>query len=138
MTCKSNLSELKSYINKAPEGNHSKIKHILKLYEDTKIVNFKTALNATKLLASTKKNTINSGKADKTYNTTIDKYGEAQPMTGRLKNSYKESEESTIKKNAKEYLLDIILYIKNAASDEPNPDDTEEVRRNKNGQRHLV
>ena len=37
------------------------------LYEDKKIVNFKTALNATLLLASTNKNTIKSGRALKEY-----------------------------------------------------------------------
>ena len=52
-------------------------------------------------------------------------------MTGRLNNSYKESKESIIKKNSKKYLLDVILYIKNTTSDEPSPNDTEEVRRHK-------
>ena len=84
MTIKSNVSELKSYISKAPEGNRSKIKQIIKLYEDRKIVNIKTALNVTLLLASTNKNTIKSGKADKAYNNIVEKYGEAQPITGRL------------------------------------------------------
>ena len=132
MTFKSNLSELKSYIkNKVPEGNRTKIEQIIKLYEDKKIVNFKTALNATKLLASTNKNTIKASNADKTYNTIVDKNGEAQPMTRRFKNSYKESKASIIKKNAKKYLLDVILYIKNTTSDEPSPNYTEEVRRHK-------
>jgi len=85
MTIKSNVSELKSYISKALEGKRSKIKQIIKLYEDRKIVNIKTALNAPLLLASTNKNKIKSGKADKAYNNIVEKYGEAQPITGRLK-----------------------------------------------------
>ena len=82
------------------------------MYEDKKIVNFKTALNATKLLASTNKNTIKSGKADKAYNTIIEKYGEAQPMTGRLKNSYKWSKESIIKKCKGIFIGSFVIYQK--------------------------
>jgi len=52
-------------------------------------------------------------------------------MTGRLKESYKESKETIKKKNFKEYLLDVILYVKNPKSDEPGLDDTEQVRREK-------
>ena len=99
MTIKSNVCELKSYISKAPEGNRSKIKHIIKLYEERKIVNIKTALNTTLLLASTNKNTIKSGKADKAYNNIVEKYGEAQPITGRLKREA-EAVKSKIKKQS--------------------------------------
>ena len=65
MTFKNNLTELGSYINKAPEQNRSKIKYVINLYENKQIPNIKTALNATKLLASTNKNTMKSGKAER-------------------------------------------------------------------------
>ena len=64
MTFKSNVSELKSYVSRAPEANISKIRDVIKLYEDKKIVNFRTALNATILVSSTNKNTIKSGRAE--------------------------------------------------------------------------
>jgi len=63
MTFKSNITELRSYLKKAPDANKAKINTVIKLYEDKKIVKFKTALNATLLLASTSKNTIKSGRA---------------------------------------------------------------------------
>ena len=131
MTFKSNVSELKSYVSRAPEAKISKIRDVIKLYEDKKIVNFRTALNATLLLSSTNKNTLKSGRAEKEYGKIISKYSTAKPMTGRLKESYKESKETIKKKNFKEYLLDVILYVKNPKSDEPGLDDTEQVRREK-------
>jgi len=84
MTFKSNITELRSYLKKAPDANKAKINTVIKLYEDKKIVNFKTALNATLLLASTNKNTIKSGRALKEYETVIDKYSNALPITGRV------------------------------------------------------
>ena len=84
MTFESNVSELNSYVSRAPEANRSIIKDVIKLYEDKKIVNFRAALNATLLLSSTNKNTIKSGRAEKEYNKIVDKYSEAYPMTGRL------------------------------------------------------
>ena len=66
MTFRSNLTELKSYVSRAPEANISKTRRdVIKLYEDKKIVDFRTALNATILLSSTNKNTIKSGRAEK-------------------------------------------------------------------------
>jgi hypothetical protein len=65
MTFKNNLLELRSYISKAPVENRSKIKDVIELYEKKQIPNIKTALNATQILASTNKNTIKSGKAEK-------------------------------------------------------------------------
>jgi hypothetical protein len=90
MTFKRNLTELKSYVSRAPEANRSKIRDVIKLYEDKKIVNFRTALNATLLLSSTNKNTLKSGRAEKEYSSIINKYGEAQPITGRLKRQEEE------------------------------------------------
>ena len=84
MSFKNNLSELRSYIKQAPDDNKSKIKDVIKLYEEKKIPNIKTALNATKLLASKHKSTIKSGKAEREYNSIMNKYGFNLPMTGRL------------------------------------------------------
>jgi len=84
MTFKSNISDLRSYIFNAPEANKKRIKKLIALYEEKKIVNIKTALNAVQLLASTNKNTIKSGKAIKVYESLVEKYADARPMTGRL------------------------------------------------------
>ena len=67
---------------------------MIKLNEDKKIVKFKTALNATLLLASTNKNTIKSGRALKQYAKVIDKYSNALPITGRLTGIRQEPQQS--------------------------------------------
>ena len=51
-----------------------------------KIINFKTALNNVSLLSSKNENTIKSGRPVKEYDQIVRKYGDAHPMTGRLKN----------------------------------------------------
>jgi F0F1-type ATP synthase alpha subunit len=86
MTFKNNITELKSYVSKSPVDNKMRIRKIIELYENKKIVNFKTALNNVLLLSSKNKNTINSGRAIKEYNQIVNKYDEKEPMTGRLKN----------------------------------------------------
>jgi hypothetical protein len=68
-----------------------------------KIVNIKTALNAVQLLASTNKNTIKSGKAIKVYESLVEKYADARPMTGRL-TGYTDT------KMEHHYYLKVILY----------------------------
>jgi hypothetical protein len=68
-----------------------------------KIVNIKTALNAVQLLASTNKNTIKSGKAIKVYESLVEKYADARPMTGRL-TGYTDT------KTVHHYYLKVILY----------------------------
>ena len=82
MTLKTNIAELKSYAAKASKTNKDKINNIIKLYEERKIPNFKTAQNAVIKLsfAITTKN----GQAEKEYNKVIAKYGDAQPITGRI------------------------------------------------------
>ena len=81
---------IRDSVSRAPEANRSRIRDVIKLYEDNKIVNFRTALHATILLSSTNKNTIKSGRAEKEYSGIINKYGEAQPITGRLKRQEEE------------------------------------------------
>ena len=133
MTFKRNISELKSYISQAPEANKSKIKKVIELYENKKIVNFRTALNTTLALASSNKNT--SKRAEKEYNQLVAKYDQATPMTGRLKRQAEENKkqsEETKRKNFKEYLLDVLLYVKNPEhEDEIKVNDSAEVRHGK-------
>ena len=69
----SNIIDLKSYLRKAPESNKARINEVIKLYEDKKIKNIKTALTTVASLASTNKNTINSGKPSRLYEQVIGK-----------------------------------------------------------------
>ena len=85
MTFKNNITELKSYVSIAPVDNKDRIRKIVELYENKKIVNFRTALNNVLLLASKNKNTIKSGRAISEYDQIVRKYGDAHPMAGRLK-----------------------------------------------------
>ena len=48
-------------------------------------MNFKSALNAVAWLASENKNIIKSGKPEREYLQLVQKYENAQPMIGRLK-----------------------------------------------------
>ena len=64
---KDNVKFLNSFIVRAPEANKNKIQTIADLYVQRKIINFKTALNTTMLLASTHKSVIKSGKAGKEF-----------------------------------------------------------------------
>ena len=122
----SNVKFLNSFIVRAPEANKNKIQTIADLYEQKKIVNFKTALNTTMFLASTHKSVIKSGKADKEFQKVFDKYDIAVPMTGRIQRQIKakrprhrnEVTEDEIQKlhtellgsNSKYYFIDVILY----------------------------
>ena len=67
MTFKQHISELRSYLQLAPKENRAKIQDVMKLYEEKKIPNMRTALNAVILLASKNKNTIKSGRVEKEY-----------------------------------------------------------------------
>jgi hypothetical protein len=51
----SNIIDLKSYLRKAPESNKARINEVIKLYEDKKIKNIKTALTTVASFASTNK-----------------------------------------------------------------------------------
>ena len=83
MQLRHNISELKSHFRQAPESNKAKINEVIKLYEDRNIKHIKTALTTVASLASTNRNTINSGKPLRLYNQLIDKYGEALPVRRR-------------------------------------------------------
>lgn len=76
----SNLNKLKAYIVKSSELNKDKIKNIINLYQERKIINFKTAINIIKLLLSTNRTIINSNKAINTYNYIINKYQNSIPI----------------------------------------------------------
>ena len=80
---KTNIIGLRSYLKNAPDSNKARINDVIKLYEERKIRNIKTALNTIESLASNNKNTISSGKPLRLYNNVIDKYSNALPMTGR-------------------------------------------------------
>jgi len=84
MTFKQNVTELRSYIKQAPPENRAKIQDVIKLYEEKKIPNIRTAFNAVVLLSSKNKNTIKSGRVEKEYEKLMVKYTDAEPMTGRL------------------------------------------------------
>ena len=90
----SNIIDLKSYIRKAPESNKARINEVIKLYEDKKIKNIKTALTTVASLASTNKNTINSGKPSRLYEQVIEKYRDALPMTGQRTRGRQETQQS--------------------------------------------
>ena len=59
---KTNIIGLRSYLKYAPDSNKARIHDVIKLYEERKIRNIKTALNTIESLASNNKNTISSGK----------------------------------------------------------------------------
>ena len=69
----SNIIDLKSYIRNAPESNNAIINEVIKVYEEKKIKNIKTALNTVASLASTDNRTINSGKPSRLYEQVIEK-----------------------------------------------------------------
>ena len=130
MTFKNNITELKSYVSIAPVDNKDRIRKIIELYQNKKIVNFRSALNSVLLLSSKNKNTIKSGRPVKEYDQIVRKYGDAQPMTGRLKEH--EEKQKRQKENLKQYKLDVILYIENDKNDDnPKDGDDENVRRQK-------
>ena len=85
MTFKRNIQELQTLKAKATGDNKSNIQTIIELYQNKKIPNYKTAFNASTALASKHKATISSGKPETLYNTIINQYSNAEPITGRLK-----------------------------------------------------
>ena len=106
MGFKSNIKQLSQLRNAAPSGNKAKIESVIKLYEEKKIPNFKTALNAVAKL--TTPTLYKKGAADKSYDDLVDKYSAAEPITGRLS-----------RKRKREPLLDIdLLFYKKKKPDE--------------------
>ena len=80
MTFKNNIKLLHSYKSRS-NPNNDKIVSIIKLYEDKKIPNIKTAENAIVQLTSKHKATVTT--ALDTSEKIFDKYNDAEPMTGR-------------------------------------------------------
>ena len=81
MTFKNNIKLLNSYKSRS-NPNNDKIVSIIKLYEDKKIPNMKTAENAIALLTSKHKATIS--KALDHYSKLVNKNTDAEPLTGRI------------------------------------------------------
>jgi len=98
---KNNIKQLKSLIEHAPVANKSKIKKVISLYEEKKIPNFKTALNLSIKLFSP--SLYKKEDVDKSYNEIINKYKEAEPITGRLKREIES-------KRPKKYECKVLLY----------------------------
>ena len=84
MTFKSNIEELILYFKNASSNAKQNIEHIIKLYKERRIVNYKSAFNVVRLLSSKNKLTINSGKPDREYNKLVLKYETATLATGRI------------------------------------------------------
>ena len=81
MTFKNNIKLLNSYKSRSNKNN-DKIDSVIRLYQEKKIPNMKTAENAIVLVSSKHKATI--PKALDNYDKLVNKYIEAEPMTGRL------------------------------------------------------
>ena len=91
---KTNIIGLRSHLEYAPDSNKASINDVIKLYEEKKLRNIRTALNSIESLASNNKNTISSGKPLRLYNNVIDKYSNALPMTGRRVRARQEPQQS--------------------------------------------
>ena len=64
MPYKSNLKELDEYLKVAPSGNKGMIKHLIELYSEKKISNYKTVENVvTRLISKTKHSNSSKGRA---------------------------------------------------------------------------
>ena len=84
MPLKSNLKELASYKASAPKENRGMIEHLIELYSNKKIPNFRTVENAVTRLASHTKSKPTQAKAVKEYDKITGKYKDALPCTGRI------------------------------------------------------
>ena len=67
MPIKSKLKELASYKASAPKENRAMIEHLIELYSNKKIPNFRTVENAVTRLASHRKSKPTQAKALKEY-----------------------------------------------------------------------
>ena len=68
------IGNRKSYMNKAPQDNKESVQHVIDMYQDKKIPNITSELNVAELIASTKKNVINSGRPIREYDKLASKY----------------------------------------------------------------
>ena len=84
MPLKSNLKELASYKARAPKESRAMIEHLIELYSNKKIPNFKSVENAVTRLASHTKSKPTQAKALKEYDKIAGKYKDALPTTGRI------------------------------------------------------
>ena len=111
MTFKNNIKLLNTYKSRSNQNN-DKIVSIIKLYEDKKIPNMKTAENAIVLLTSKHKATVT--KALDAYEKIFEKYNDAEPITGR---STREGFLNVEKHNFNNPLSHIQLNIKTSLGD---------------------
>ncbi len=98
-----NIRELNDLKRRAPKESRAKIDNIIDLYANRKIGNFKTAENIVNRLSVRTNNPASKDKTKKLYDDIISKYGEAQPVTGRL-------DRETNSKAKKTYSVTMILF----------------------------
>ena len=98
MPYKSNLKELASYLKIAPSGNKPMIKHLIELYSDQKIPNYKTVGNAVSRLALKTKHTAIQAKAVREYDSIAKKYKDSLPSTGRIQRQILEKRKKVLSK----------------------------------------
>ena len=84
MPLKSNVKELQGYKSSAPRENREMIQHLIDLYVNKKIPNYRTVENAVSRLSLKTKHKGIQGKALKDYEAIVSKYKDALPTTGRL------------------------------------------------------
>ncbi len=98
MPLKSNLKELASYKASAPKENRGMIDHLIELYSNKKIPNFKTVENAVTRLASHTKSKPTQTKAVREYDKIANKYKDALPTTGRIQRQILEKRKKVLSK----------------------------------------
>ena len=84
MPFKSNLKELAARLAMAPSGNKPMIKHLIELYSDKKIPNYRTVETAVNRLTLKTKNKSIQAKGVREYDKIANKYKDALPSTGRI------------------------------------------------------
>jgi len=108
---KANVKELKDTARRASKENRTKINDIIRLYEEKRIRNFLTAENAINRLAIQTKSKARNQRAQADYEKIMAKYGEAEPMTGRLARESQAKAMKTIGQE-KTYSVTMILFRK--------------------------
>ena len=96
MPYKTNLKELGEYLKVAPSGNKGMIKHLIELYSDKKIPNYKTVENVVARLITKTKNTSIQAKGVKEYEKIAGKYSDSLPSTGRIQRQIAEKRKRTL------------------------------------------
>ena len=98
MPLKSNLKELASHKASAPKENRAMIEHLIDLYSNKKIPNFKTVKNAVIRLALKTKSKSIQEKAVREYDKIANKYKDALPTTGRIQRQILEKRKNVLSK----------------------------------------